>query len=97
MDNVVERRKNDAQLGREALGKVLEERDYQRKRWLLKDDQCYTIQDWTNILGTWMGKVHSSTYSQQGFAETPERRRMFKKRVTQLGAICLAALEAVED
>lgn len=90
-----ERRKDDAAVARRAVDGVLEERDYQRERWTT--DQERTLQDWACILGTWTGKIQSTTYNPQGAVDTPEARQAFKKRVTQLGAICLAALEAVEE
>lgn len=90
-----ERRQAQAQAARKVLEGVLEERDYQRSRWT--QDKERTLQDWACILGTWAGKVQSTTYNPNGAVNSPEARQAFKKRVTQLGAICLAALEALED
>jgi hypothetical protein len=90
-----ERREPSAQKARKALDVILEERDHQRRRWTM--DKERTLQDWACILGTWTGKVHSTTYNPTGADTSPEARQAFKKRVTQLGAICLAALEAIED
>ena len=91
-DVVEERRKVESQASRKALDGVLEERDYQRSRW--NQDKERSMQDWSGILGTWMGKIHAATYSSDG---APVSKEAFKKRVTQLGAICLAVLESVPE
>ena len=91
----MEERRLGAPAARKVLDGVLEERDYQRSRWT--QDKTRTMQDWACILGTWTGKVQSTTYNPNGAVDSPEARQAFKKRVTQLGAICLAALEALEE
>ena len=86
-----ERRDNDKV--RAVLDRVLEERDYQRTRWM--SDKDHSPRDWTVIMTVWLGKASSNTYPYH-YADDPDAVKAFKKRVTQLAAICLAALEALE-
>ena len=75
----------------QVLTLVLAERDYQIKRWGRDHDKSHKMVDWLNIMTVYTGKVGmaSELYSND--------RAAFKKRVKQLAAICLAALEAVEE
>jgi len=77
---------------RTALEKILEERDYQNKRWGRAHDKCHSPEDWSVILGVYMGKVHSQVFPYQIHRKDSE----FLKRVRQLGALCLAILETNE-
>ena len=67
---------------------MLKERDYQTKKWSLEYDKEHTLQDWSTILTSYNGKVAATTEIYR------DDRKAFRKRVTQLAAICLAALEA---
>lgn len=81
------------------LARVLEERNYQRTRWTQEDpehDKKHTTMEWLAIMTVWAGKVAKSTYVYAN-PKDPASLKEFKKRVTQLAAICLAALEAVEE
>jgi hypothetical protein len=85
-----ERRDGELTAQRRALNRVLEERDHQIKRWTPEHDRRHTTQDWSTILTSYNGKVASTT------SLYLDDKEAFKKRVTQLAAICLAALEAVD-
>jgi len=76
---------------RAAIKLVLEERDFQVKRWGTDRDKKHTMQQWSTILSVYSGKVASCTevYSND--------RKAFKKRTRQLAAVALAALEAIEE
>lgn len=80
---------------RAVLDRVLEERDYQRTRWTLEHDREHTTLEWSGILSVWNGKVASTTCLYQDQRD-PKALEAFKKRTTQLAAICIAALEALE-
>lgn len=70
---------------------VLEERDYQIRKWSAEHDQKHSLVEWTAILTTYLGKA---------VMETPlygRNPKSFRKRIVQLAAICLAILESTED
>jgi len=70
------------------LNDVLKERDHQRGRWSIEDDVLHSHCEWTNILTTWLGKAcHSARHG-----DTPA----FRKRLVQVAAICMAAIEALD-
>ena len=91
-----ERRDSVTTNSRKAVQAVLTERDYQMQRWSSEHDKKHSTQDWASIMAVYTGKVVSTTYPYD-HTDSPQGKESFKKRVTQLAAICLAALEAVED
>ena len=91
-----DRRDADAAHRRKAVQAVLEERDYQTKRWTLEHDRKHSSQDWASIMAVYVGKVASTTYPYD-YTDSPQGKESFRKRTTQLAAICLAALEAIDE
>lgn len=81
-----ERRTNSKE--RDAFELVLQERKYQRGRWSEKHDAALSLQDWLTILTYYQGRAAYSTIPNQ------ENKAEFRKRVIQLAAVCLAALES---
>lgn len=75
-----------------ALKEILTEREYQKSRWEADHDQSHSTQDWSTIMAAYMGKVARAVPPYAAYDDP----RNFRRRVTQLGAICLAALENVE-
>jgi hypothetical protein len=82
---------NDRQ--RRALDAVLEERRYQKSRW--PNDHLHTPSDWVSILTVWLGKLASEAPPYRG-TDDPKALEAFRKRLTQLTAIGLAAREVLE-
>jgi len=76
--------------------RVLEERSYQRKRWTSEHDKKHSPLEWSGIMSVWNGKVAKATHLYRN-PDDPASLKEFKKRVTQLAAICIAALESVEE
>lgn len=77
---------------RTVLDWVLHERERQRELWGEDEshDASHTPQDWITILTYYLGRA--------AYNAPPYRlqREEFKKRLVQISAICLAALEAME-
>lgn len=70
------------------LSDVLEERDHQRGRWSVDDDVLHSHCEWTTILTTWLGKAgHSARHGDTA---------AFRKRLVQVAAICMAAIETLD-
>ena len=67
---------------------VLQERDYQRGRWSIEDDVLHSHCEWITILTQWLGKAGSSARG----GDAPA----FRKRLVQVAAICMAAIEALD-
>lgn len=82
-----ERRTNSTR--RSVLDEVLEERDYQLKRW--EDDEDHTLLEWTSILTIYVAKAVQETY----LYRSQQNRKGFRKRMRQVAAIALAALESI--
>jgi len=76
---------------RSVIDQIVEERDYQLRRWDTQRDQHHAPEDWLGIMTVWLGKVASEC---KPYNENPNTA--FKKRVAQLAAICAAALENLE-
>ena len=91
-----DRRDAEAATRRKAVQAVLEERDYQMKRWSFEHDKKHSSQDWASIMTVYLGKVASTTYPYD-YTDSPQGKESFRKRTTQLAAICLAALESVSE
>ena len=77
---------------RRALEEVREERDHQKKRWDPGHDREHKPDDWVLILTVWMGKL---AYASPFFMGNAYDKRKFRKRLVQVTAIALAALEAL--
>lgn len=80
---------------RNVIDLVLEERKYQKSRWTDSRDLSHSLQDWASIMSTWLGKVYTTVPPYR--TEDAESKKAFKKRVVQLAAICVAALEQLES
>ena len=91
-----ERRQEGNEAQRRVMAAVFEEREYQRQRWGAPHDKQHTRTDWLVILNVWMGKVaeHVPPYVA---SEDKGSLRSYRKRLVQTAAICLAALEAIEE
>jgi hypothetical protein len=81
-----ERRKT--RLQRRVLDDVLRERDYQRGRWGTDHDTLHSKFEWVSIMVTWLGKAASSAIGGDSNG--------FRKRMVQVSAISLAAIESVD-
>jgi len=90
---IQDRRNGDNQRQRQALEAVLVERKYQRERW--HNDHLHSPADWVNILTVWLGKLASEAPPYRSLQD-PKAMEAFRKRLTQLTAIGLAAREMVE-
>lgn len=75
-----------------AMAQIIAERKYQISRWGLDKDKTHSKQDWATLIATYAGKVAGSVPPQA----TYDNPQLFARRVQQLGAICLAALEHVQ-
>lgn len=75
------------QLAQEA---ILAEREYQEKRWANENSQ-HTKEEWATIIAVYSGKISVETkpYTADG------DNKAYLRRIAQMGAICLAAYEAV--
>ena len=74
---------------------MLEERKYQTQRWTPEDDLGRTPEEWLSIITTWVGKAGNECAAFR--PQDDQAKAAFRKRVTQIGAICLAVLEATEE
>lgn len=91
-----DRRDPGGQKARAALQAVIDEREYQRHRWDTPHDRQHSRAGWLTILNVWMGKT-AENVAPYAAADDKESLRGFRKRLTQIAAICLAALEATDD
>jgi len=91
-DEFEERRSQDLSPQRLALNTVLKERDKQRGQWGPEHDREHDVTDWHTILSVYLGKLGYETplYQQAGFD-----KEKAKKRLVQISAIALAAVEAL--
>ena len=67
---------------------VLQERSYQRGRWSIETDVLHSDCEWITILSTWLGKAASVARGGD--------RPTLRKRLVQIAAICMAAIEALD-
>lgn len=84
---------NNEERSHRATSAILEEREYQRRRWSTKEDLARPPEYWLGVLTIYLGKAGQEAPVYQGSNYSPER---FRKRVTQLGAICHAILECTD-
>jgi hypothetical protein len=83
--------KNETRAERHAqrvVDDVLHERDYQRSRWSIEEDVLHSHCEWIAILTTWLGKAGIS-------ARTGDDSTL-RKRLVQVAAISMAAVEALD-
>lgn len=67
---------------------VLKEREYQREKWTVEHDVQHTPLEWLAILATWVGKASAAAIRGD--------RAGFRKRLVQVAAICMAAVESFD-
>lgn len=72
-----------------AIRYVIEEREYQIRKWGSNHDATHTPEEWINILTVYLGKTAKETNVFEGSEEK------FMKRLIQLAAISVAAIEAI--
>lgn len=77
---------------REAFDRVAEERTYQKQRWSPDHDSTKTPEEWLVLLEVYLGKAAQEAPAYKGPAYN---RESFRKRLEQLGALAIAALENV--
>jgi len=75
---------------RAVIGDILKERNHQLKRWGPGHDEMHGPSEWVTILNIYLGKAAMESPLYQGDSYRDER---FKKRLVQVAAICMAALE----
>jgi hypothetical protein len=73
-----------------AIRGILNEMEYQRRRWSVKEDEAKPPEYWLGVLAIYLGKAGQETPVYQGSNFNMSR---FRKRVTQIGAICATILE----
>lgn len=78
---------------RKALDAVFKEREYQKERWRPEHDAKHTPEEWHIILSVWMGKLANETPLFQG--DDTFKKAKFLNRLAQIGAIAIAAYEAL--
>ena len=76
-----------------ALSDLIDERKYQEERWSTDHDKGHTREDWLCLLTVYLGKAALEC---EPYEHVATNNHAFKRRVQQLGAVCLAALEALE-
>lgn len=76
-----------------AIRGILAEMGYQRQRWSIEADKAKPPEYWLGVLTIWLGKAGQETPVYQGSNYSRER---FRKRITQLGAICATILEVTD-
>jgi membrane-anchored protein YejM (alkaline phosphatase superfamily) len=95
MTNPVEDRRLRDRL-RKALDEIIQERDYQLQRWSEDHDEKHSSNEWLAILTVYLGKAAQCVYPYAS-ADDQSSRAQFRKRVTQLGAVCAAILEVLSQ
>jgi hypothetical protein len=73
----------------QALQEVLNELNYQKRRWSQLHDQRHTSKEWALIVAGYAGKLATCAVNEDDVAEV-------RKRLAQVSAICLSALEAIK-
>ena len=81
---------------RKSIDEIVKERDYQLKRWGTEHDAQHNPNSWLVILSVYLGKTAQCVYP-YAFADDADTLSQFRKRVTQLGAICAAILESTDS
>lgn len=69
-----------------ALQEVLNELSYQKRRWSSLNDQKHTPKEWALIASNYTGKLATCAVNEDDLEEV-------RKRLAQLAAVCLSALE----
>lgn len=85
---------------REVFNEILTEREYQKQRWGAEHDAKHTEQDWLSILTVWLGKAASTTHPYaflDAQLNVKKDKEAFRKRLIQIAAISLAAIEALDE
>jgi len=67
---------------------VMNERQYQRGRWSIEHDVLHSDCEWISILATWLGKSASAAVGGD--------KSTLRKRLVQVAAISMAAIEALD-
>ena len=83
----------DNQKLRAAIDELIKERNFQMLRWTPEHDGSHTPSEWLSILSVYMGKAAAECKPYK----PAESKAAYRKRVRQVGAICMAILEATED
>lgn len=65
----------------------------QRREGQDEEDQLRPVNDWPGILSIYLGKASQETPLHRGGSYN---KRMFRRRIVQVAAICLAILEALD-
>lgn len=91
-----DRRVAESTRKRQAIDEILKEREYQMGRWDTEHDKKHSKEEWLTILVVWIGKAAHYVFPYAAVADR-ESKVGFRKRLIQVAAICLAALEAMEE
>lgn len=78
-----------------ALAAIIVERDKQRDQWSPERDKKHDVSDWVTILAVYLGKLGYETVLYQGKGSFVKEKA--KKRLVQISAIALAAVEALSS
>ena len=94
---IEDRREPEFAFMRTAINEIIHERNFQMARWGTDHDKAHTLQDWSVILTVWLGKAtsHAPPYTDQ--RDATKDIQAFRKRLVQLAAICVAAIEALDS
>lgn len=96
MTDAEDRREPELARMRTAIDEIIHERHYQNARWGTDHDCAHTMQDWISILTVWLGKAASQA-PPYTVADDKSNRAAFRKRLVQLAAISVAAIEALDQ
>lgn len=78
-----------------ALASIIVERDRQRDQWSPEHDKKHDVSDWVTILAVYLGKLGYETRLYQGKGGFVKEKAT--KRLVQISAIALAAVEALSS
>ena len=93
----VERREPESTMMRTAINEIIHERNFQTARWGTDHDKAHSIQDWATILTVYLGKAASHVPPYTDPKDPKKDIQAFRKRLVQLAAICVAAIEALDQ
>lgn len=80
----------------QALARVLAEREHQRAHWSEEHDRHHIPCDWALLIAQYVGKLAYHCLAQAGDQDHDAEREQlgeYHRRLAQVGALCLAALE----